>query len=319
VSVTTYTVQVSTDGVDFGGVPPESVSASTAPSGSDPQYTFSGLSANTTYFFRVNAVNNEGLATAYVNLGSTSTLAAAVSGTQVAGVWMTSITVNWLPLPSSPPEQTAEGYVLEYSTNSDFNTLWGSSRTTVIALSTLTAVGLTGGYTYYHRVGSLNWSNQANYAASVNAVLAAVYAVEVDVTSWAIGMLVPGGESVQPGVVSVTNAGNVAQNYQLRLIEPNATWNATAAAPGAETYRFSAIFSTAAAATGNFVAPEDVVLTVNATAGAADYAKNDEDVSVKGYSVSAGGARNLRMKFEAPTATDITTPQSIIIRVTTGP
>jgi hypothetical protein len=188
-----------------------------------------------------------------------------------------------------------------------------------VSLSTLTATGLTGGFTYFFRVGSLNWNSQPNYAPSVNANLAAIYSVDVDAAGWAIGMIVPGAEAVQPDAVNVTNSGNMTQTYQLRLIEPNGTWAATSAATAAETYRFSAVFSTAGAVSGNFVPPQDAVLSANAPASAVSYAKDDEDVSVKGYDVPAGQARSLRLKFESPTETAITTQQSIIIRITAGP
>jgi hypothetical protein len=284
--------------------------------------TISSLMPNTTYFARLWALD-AALNTAPLSNGATApTLAPLVGGTGVFGIWLTSITVNWNALPASPPDassKTAEGYILDVSTRSDFNPLWTSSSTSGVALSTLTAVGLTGGFTYFFRAGSLNWNSQANYAPAVNAGLAGIYAVDVDLASWAIGMLLPGGEAVQSSVINVTNSGNVPQSYQLKLIEPNGTWDATAAAPGVESYRFSAVFSTAAAASGNFTAPQDAVLTADAAAGAANYAKDDEDVSVKGYNVPAGGVRNLRLKFEAPTETVITTQQSIIIRVTTGP
>ncbi|MBI4061549.1 MAG: fibronectin type III domain-containing protein, partial [Elusimicrobia bacterium] len=71
VSVTTYTVQLSTAS-DFNAFA-SSVAFSTAPAGAAPSATFTGLAGNTSYYFRVRAVNHNGLPTDFVNLGSTLT------------------------------------------------------------------------------------------------------------------------------------------------------------------------------------------------------------------------------------------------------
>ncbi|MFH1723593.1 MAG: right-handed parallel beta-helix repeat-containing protein, partial [Elusimicrobiota bacterium] len=100
---------------------------------------------------------------------STSTLANEVSGADFEGVSLTSVTVNWLPLPTAAQEgstSTAEGYVLQASTSSDFTGTVYSSSTPNVELSTLTVSGLAMGATYYFRVGSLNWDDGANYVAA---------------------------------------------------------------------------------------------------------------------------------------------------------
>ncbi|MEK7384003.1 MAG: fibronectin type III domain-containing protein, partial [Elusimicrobiota bacterium] len=74
VDVTTYTVVLST-GVSYPNSYSGNVSLSTAPVGAFPMATVSGLVGNTTYFLFVNAVNLNGIPTAYTALGSTATLA----------------------------------------------------------------------------------------------------------------------------------------------------------------------------------------------------------------------------------------------------
>jgi len=72
--VTAYIVQISTDGANYGGGSlPYEFSATTVPGGASPQYTFTNLNANTTYYFRVETVGNANVS-AWTTLGSTSTL-----------------------------------------------------------------------------------------------------------------------------------------------------------------------------------------------------------------------------------------------------
>ncbi|MEK7423496.1 MAG: fibronectin type III domain-containing protein, partial [Actinomycetota bacterium] len=70
-SITTYTVQLSTAS-DFNTFA-TSMTFSTAPAGA-PSAAFTGLTGGTTYYFRVRALNNNGLLTAFVSLGSTATM-----------------------------------------------------------------------------------------------------------------------------------------------------------------------------------------------------------------------------------------------------
>jgi len=119
------------------------------------------LSSNTVYYVRAGAV--WGNTTYYAETLSTSTLAGLVSAAQFQGVFVTSVSVSWLPLPVTPSSSTSEGYVLGASTSSDFTGLVISSLTPSFALSTLTVSGLGPNAAYYFRVGSLNWGAMPNY------------------------------------------------------------------------------------------------------------------------------------------------------------
>jgi len=132
---------------------------------------FSSLASNTTYYVRVGSSWNDGI-TNYVNTVpvSTSTLANAVTGTQVYAVFASTATLQWAALPVSPLSASAEGYVVQASSQSDFSGVLFSSSTADVTLSTLTITGLSEGTTYYFRVGSLNWNNILNFAPSVSNV-----------------------------------------------------------------------------------------------------------------------------------------------------
>ncbi|MBI4057015.1 MAG: gliding motility-associated C-terminal domain-containing protein [Elusimicrobia bacterium] len=144
--------------------------------------TVSGLSANTTYYFRVGSLNWNNVAH-FTTAGSSSTLADTVLNAQIYGVWTTSITANWNPLSVSPQSATAEGYVLEASTQNNFANPIYSSSTANIALSTLTLSNLTTDATYYFRVGSLNWNNVANYTVFGSTFLPRIPIASVTITS----------------------------------------------------------------------------------------------------------------------------------------
>ncbi|MFC1679225.1 FG-GAP-like repeat-containing protein, partial [Elusimicrobiota bacterium] len=127
-----------------------------------------GLAVNTTYYLRAGAVWGGATSYALTTPASTSTLATLVTGTQVHEVFMTSATINWVELPSSPMWDSAEGYLLQASTASNFSGTMYSSSTPNVGLSTLTVTGLGDGSTFYFRVGSLNWNGVPNFAASVS-------------------------------------------------------------------------------------------------------------------------------------------------------
>ena len=95
---------------DFSGVVYSSITVSTAVT-TLVLGTSSPLSSNTTYYVRVGTLLSG--TTSFVNTipASTSTLANLVSGAQIYQTYITSVTVNWLPLPRPLlPSTTSEGY-----------------------------------------------------------------------------------------------------------------------------------------------------------------------------------------------------------------
>lgn len=121
-----------------------------------------GLSPNTTYYYKAGSYNWN----RYVNFASPApgcTLAYPVASASLAGVYMSSVTVNWPPRPASPPSDTAEGYVLQASTSPAFTGTVFSTYTYSLHGTTLTVSGLNQGATYYLRVGTLNWREMPNY------------------------------------------------------------------------------------------------------------------------------------------------------------
>ncbi|MFH1724120.1 MAG: fibronectin type III domain-containing protein, partial [Elusimicrobiota bacterium] len=151
-----YRVEAST-APDFSGTVLSSQTVNVALS----TLSVSGLGRNTTYYFRAASLNLGSVAN-FVAGGSTATLSRspAAIAPSFTGVFETSATLRWAALPAAPRTETAEGYVLEASTASDFTGTVVSSRTLSVSLSTLSALSpaLDRNTTYYFRVASLNWS-----------------------------------------------------------------------------------------------------------------------------------------------------------------
>lgn len=132
--------------------------------------------------------------------------------------------------------------------------------------------------------------------------------------TWALGTLAAGSttQMTEANDITVTNDGNVSEDFTLRLTNP-AAWTAGAAA-AADTYVLSGVFCAAADAPGgtDFTA-DDIVTTSTqtATAGVFGYAGGSDD----GVSVSASGSVDLWLEFAAPTSSTDFTEQMITMTV----
>ncbi|MDE2293017.1 MAG: hypothetical protein KGL53_13120, partial [Elusimicrobia bacterium] len=118
------------------------------------------LSADTTYYLRVAALDHGGAAGTALSLGATSTLALEPSAPSAYRAWLSSLTVSWTAVPS-------EGYVLEAAAAPDFSGTVSSTATPNGAATQLTvsAPALSADTTYYLRLASLNHNAARTYAA----------------------------------------------------------------------------------------------------------------------------------------------------------
>ena len=145
--------------------------------------------------------------------------------------------------------------------------------------------------------------------------------VGVSPSSYDFGTMVAGATSIAASEITVTNDGNVTEKFQLSIpAEPNGTWaSVTATAPGAEKYRISGIFKTVAPISGNFLASDSFSASTVRVATASDLALDADADGEKGFGVTQTSSRNLWFKLEAPSATALTTQQSITVRLTAQP
>lgn len=140
---TLYIVKAST-AADFNDGVISQVTDSTVPA-AGTSYSFSGLATNTVYYFRVWAVNHNGVAAAYADLGSTTTLHLPAPVTEpVAQVSVNSITAAWQLVsgatgytlaasvnPGSPPDPV----YASSATLGDLSAVLGAPDTPALALS----------------------------------------------------------------------------------------------------------------------------------------------------------------------------------------
>ena len=131
---------------------------------SGPNFAFTSLNANTTYYIRGDEIDAAQNLSGYFSPQALATLSVLPSTPSVSllNIGYSSATLAWNALPPSPRAATAEGYELDASTAPDFSGVLFSSVTTNISLSTLT-VALNANTTYYFRVGSLNLAGTPNY------------------------------------------------------------------------------------------------------------------------------------------------------------
>jgi len=162
-----YEVDAST-AADFSGVIHSSATSNQA-AVLAPQ----GLNPNTTYYLRAGALWGQTTYYAYATPRSTSTWSLAPLNAAVADVFFTSVTVNWSAMALSPSSMSAEGYLVQASTRSNFSGTIYSTATSGVSLSTLTVMNLIPNATYYFRVASLNWDSVPDFSLAGSTFIAA--------------------------------------------------------------------------------------------------------------------------------------------------
>ncbi|MCM2303178.1 MAG: right-handed parallel beta-helix repeat-containing protein [Elusimicrobia bacterium] len=301
-----YVVEASTM-ADFSGVVLASATlaqaARLAPQTLDP---------NTTYFLRAGSV--WGGSTIYAQaVLSTATLSALVQGTTVYRIDVTSMIVNWLPLPLAPPDassMSSSGYILEVSTRSDFVPLWTSSATPNAALSTLTASGLLGGDTYYFRVGSLNWNGIPNYAAAVSTLMPVQLGVELTTHTLSLPGLTAMNTTISISTsIVVTNTGNVLETYALSAttITPSSPWK-IGASPAVDVFTLWTVVNSTQAGSIDFTAGHKLS-DAETSCGESVFTMGNQSC----VQVPIGQSRTLWFQISTPLATSTGAAQDVRI------
>jgi hypothetical protein len=140
-----YRVQLSTDGFSTVSIGSDTANLSvlfgTGGEGAP-------LPVNTLYAARVQSVNN-GNASAFLPVGSTSTYAVTPSGTAVAAISSQTVTLDWSPAGNPEPGTS-------YQVQSDASPAFPSPRTITVSTSGATVASLAMGGTYYFRVRAIS-------------------------------------------------------------------------------------------------------------------------------------------------------------------
>lgn len=132
-----------------------------------------GLAANTTYWFRVSAINPNGVPSAYTAAAGTATLANAPAALALAAVDTSSVTLTW----SAAGNPTGSIYRALASTHATPSSPGGAAVLSSQTVSTtITFPGLTSNATYFFQIAAVNQNNviTAFTAALGTGTLAAV-------------------------------------------------------------------------------------------------------------------------------------------------
>ena len=216
-TVTGYRIEVSTDNSNWSDLVANTNSTSTS-------YTHTGLTAGSTRYYRVSAINSVGTGPAS-DTDSATTDAATKSGKPMGltatANGQTGIDLSW-SVPSDDGGATVTGYRIEVSTdNSNWSDLVANTRSTATSYS---HTGLEADSTRYYRVSAINSAGTGEPSNVANATTDP--APTPTPTPRPTGKAVTGsitqcsGEQLTPGIDSyrITIAGTVNANRAVRNV-----------------------------------------------------------------------------------------------------
>jgi hypothetical protein len=146
---TSYRVEKSTDNATFSTVATLAANASS--------YTVSGLTANTTYYFRVVAINSGGEAASTASATTLSATPTAPSNLSASGVTTTAVVLTW-----RDNSNNESGFVLERIAGKVTVTISPGANTT-----SYSDTGLKAGTKYSYRVKAVAGSVSSAYSNTV--------------------------------------------------------------------------------------------------------------------------------------------------------
>ncbi len=126
-----------------------------------------GLSRNTTYYMRFGSLNWNQEKNFFPQ--QFTTLTSKLSSFSLIYLSSSASRLSWDPLPASPPENSADGYLLEASTSSDFYPKI-STKSYSISENSLAFSNLDPNTTYYFHAASINQAGNPNYTNYIETV-----------------------------------------------------------------------------------------------------------------------------------------------------
>ena len=214
-------------------------------------YSATGLSSNTTYYYRVRATNANGDSanTSTASATTQGAIPAAPSGLTAAAASWSQINLSWT---NNAVNQT--GFQIDQATSSDF-TQGLTTATVGAAATTYSATGLSAGATYYYRVRATNAVGDSANTSTASATTAAA--------GVPVAVPVPDGDF----------SADAAANY----MNSNTGGGLTFTAPMTATLSGWNVSATPSTANGGFYSawePYGVLNTVASGSGATPYNSN---------------------------------------------
>jgi hypothetical protein len=123
--------------------------------------SLSGLSSNTTYYYRMRAQNSSGNSE-YSTSSSNLTLPKAPVASAPSAITTTSFKANWNLV------EGISSYSIDLSKNVSFETFVGSNRDLAVTANSISLTELTPGDTYYYRIRSVNSSGSSEVSNTVS-------------------------------------------------------------------------------------------------------------------------------------------------------
>ena len=137
--------------------------------------------------------------------------------------------------------------------------------------------------------------------------------VGVSPNTYAFGTVNEGSETVAATAITVTNDGNVNEDFEAKLTNPTGWTAIQSLTPGTDQYILGAMFKAIAPVVADYDDAEDMLSTTYVEASILIFALDAGAIGEKGYSVAAAATRNLWLYFYAPSATTVGTQQSITV------
>ena len=300
-NATPFDVQASTD-PNFGVINQDSGWIT------GPNFTFSTLLANTTYFVRAearNASGSQGIKSGWSSSQKLATLSLQPSATSFVQVNSSLVSLAWTALQISPSSDSTEGYELDASTAPDFSGTVTSSITANVLDSTLTIAGLSLGTTIYLRVGSLNWAGAINYTPDIPLFVSLSTSVAaIQITMNNIMSIVAASS------VTITNTGNIPETVTIygSTTTAGSPWS-LGVSSAIEVAVLQGLWNSSQPSASSFSTAITTTTTISQAVG--NYSGNQN-----GFEIPVGQSETMWFEFWRPTSSSVLGTQVIVVYFT---
>ena len=255
-TITSYTVYRSTTS---GFTPSSSNQVGTVTSGTT--FSDTGLTASTTYYYKIEAVDADGSSAASAQASATTSAGASCTAVPSAPVGLTAmaasssaINLSWTAV-TPPANCTISSYTVYRSTTSGFTPSSSNQVGSVTSGTTFSNTGLTASTTYYYKVEAVDADGSSAASAQASATTSASGGGFACHIAYSITTQWPGGFGA---AITINNTGTIAiSSWTLTWTFANGQtitqlWNGTETQSGANVTVNNLSYNGTIAAGGNY-------------------------------------------------------------------